>query len=169
MLAVERQFSGSHTHLSLPQSDPDESTAHHPHPGPKPTGASTVEFDVELGELEREEGIPQGESSTTRHQAQTHAGGSYLGDGAAQEQQRAYPLTLGLVVHALADGLALGAAAFSDGANASSGSGAGLSLVVFLALAVHKGTPSPSTPSISIVLFVQFDERTPKQHRPRSR
>lgn len=48
--------------------------------------------------------------------------------------ERAYPLTLGLVVHGLADGLALGVSALGD-------TESDLSLVVFLALLIHKGSP----------------------------
>jgi len=45
----------------------------------------------------------------------------------------AYPLTLGLVIHSLADGLALGASASGE-----NGSDTSLSLVVFIALIIHK-------------------------------
>jgi solute carrier family 39 (zinc transporter), member 9 len=48
-------------------------------------------------------------------------------------QTIAYPLTLGLVVHSLADGLALGASASGE-----SGTDTSLSLVVFIALIIHK-------------------------------
>jgi len=48
----------------------------------------------------------------------------------------AYPITIGLVVHGLADGLALGMSMLSSDDSSPS---YGLSLVVFLALAVHKG------------------------------
>ena len=72
--------------------------------------APRIEFDAELSELE---------GAAPRH-------------GVAGEQaQRAVPLTLGLAVHALADGLALGAAARDDDG--------GLGWIVFLALLVHKG------------------------------
>ncbi|KAI5831180.1 Zinc/iron permease [Schizophyllum commune Tattone D] len=71
--------------------------------------APRIEFDAELSELE---------GAAPRH-------------GVAGEQaQRAVPLTLGLAVHALADGLALGAAARDDDG--------GLGWIVFLALLVHK-------------------------------
>ena len=58
----------------------------------------------------------------------------------AEAQKKAFPLTLGLVIHSLADGLALGASALplGEGAEASS-AGGGLSIVVFLALIIHKG------------------------------
>ena len=54
----------------------------------------------------------------------------------ANKKSKALPMTLGLVIHSLADGLALGAAASSsdDGGNSTE-----LSIVVFLALIIHKG------------------------------
>ena len=55
----------------------------------------------------------------------------------ASKQAKALPMTLGLVIHSLADGLALGAAASS-----SDDSGVQLSVVVFLALIIHKGVDS---------------------------
>ena len=129
MLVVERQFS-SHgdSHMPLPTSDAQHS---------RQTDVSSVEFDVELGELEREEGFDQGQQPPSRLP-------SHSGLEPHETRQRAYPLTLGLVVHALADGLALGSAALSEssGADASVGESiipSGLSIVVFLALIIHKG------------------------------
>jgi zinc transporter 9 len=49
----------------------------------------------------------------------------------------AYPITIGLVLHGLADGLALGMSMLSN--DESSSHPYALSLVVFMALAVHKG------------------------------
>lgn len=46
--------------------------------------------------------------------------------------QRVYPLSLGLIIHALVDGYALGVSASSSHSH-------NLSLVVFLAIVVHKG------------------------------
>ena len=125
MLVVEHQFSGSHAHTPLGQVDSQR---------PKPTTTSSVEFDVELGDLENSEAFDQGGPSRPTTDNET-----------PETRQRAYPLTLGLVVHALADGLALGSAAFSDAGNAATASGgslvpSGLSIVVFIALIVHKGT-----------------------------
>lgn len=48
-----------------------------------------------------------------------------------------YPLTLGLVIHSVADGLALGASATGEDSSDMS-----LSLVVFFALIIHKCSPS---------------------------
>lgn len=105
-------------HAPLPSSDSAASTENI-------AGPSHLEFDVELGELERAEGIvPDGTSPTPRkrHKEFAHA----------EAQVAAYPLTLGLVVHALADGFALGSSAISPVDSS-------LSLIVFLALLVHKG------------------------------
>ncbi len=56
-------------------------------------------------------------------------------------EEEGLPLTLGLVIHSLADGLALGASALplsgTDGEGSASSTG--LSLIVFLALIIHKG------------------------------
>jgi len=69
---------------------------------------------------------------------------------------RAFPLTLGLVVHSLADGLALGASALPTstqaveaGSTASSAS-TPLSFVVFLALIIHK---APTALALSMSLL----------------
>ncbi|OJT12817.1 Zinc transporter ZIP9-A [Trametes pubescens] len=122
MLVVERQVS-HHSHA------PSEPNAYQP---PKPSEETTVEFDVELGDLERTEAYIPAESSHTPPRRVTVE--------ASEPRERAYPLTLGLVVHALADGLALGSASLSDSAAepTTGGSISGLSLVVFLALVVHK-------------------------------
>jgi solute carrier family 39 (zinc transporter), member 9 len=91
-----------------------------------------VHFDVDLGELERQEGVG-------------HAGHMRTSDALSRgleidtrRPERAYPLTVGLVMHGLADGLALGVSALSN-------TETDLSLVVFLALIIHKGV-STQTP-----------------------
>lgn len=58
------------------------------------------------------------------------------------KRAKAFPMTLGLVVHSLADGFALGASALPRaGAGEVEGNAdsSKLSLVVFLALIIHKG------------------------------
>ncbi|KAI9057486.1 Zinc/iron permease [Trametes sanguinea] len=125
MLIVERTVSDHSTSYDavepLQQPKPDEAE-------------STVEFDVELGELERAEGISP--AAPPRPYALQAA------SSVTETRQRAFPLTLGLVVHALADGLALGSASLSESASEPSSEGSiaptGLSIVVFLALVVHK-------------------------------
>ncbi|KAI0304442.1 Zinc/iron permease [Multifurca ochricompacta] len=59
----------------------------------------------------------------------------------------AYPMTIGLVVHGLADGLALGMSVLSSTESSPS---YGLSLVVFLALAIHKA-PTALAYTISLM------------------
>ncbi|KAI0647689.1 Zinc/iron permease [Trametes meyenii] len=126
MLVVERQVS-HHSH-------PHGATEPPSYQPPKPSDEATVEFDVELGDLERTEGISAEETSRPPLPR--------VPSDTSESRQRAYPLTLGLVVHALADGLALGSAALSEaGQDAPSGESvvpSGLSIVVFLALVIHK-------------------------------
>lgn len=70
-------------------------------------------------------------------------------DRAQQERRDPRLLTFGLVIHSLADGLALGASVSSGSQKAVEGLDApafglsSLSLVVFVALALHKGTSLP--------------------------
>jgi zinc transporter 9 len=85
-----------------------------------------IHFDVDLGELERQEGL--GHAGRVR----TADASSRVTDGETRCPERAYPLTLGLVMHGLADGLALGVSALGN-------TETDLSLVVFLALIIHKG------------------------------
>jgi zinc transporter 9 len=89
--------------------------------------SADIHFDVDLSELEREEGLGH-----ARHIRTADASDSNRPDGDSRKLERAYPLTLGLVTHGLADGLALGVSALSP-------AGSDLSLVVFLALLIHKG------------------------------
>jgi len=114
MLVVE-QFSSSHARH------------HHTHHLGHHAGAASRDsvFDVELAGLESEEDdIPRHRrASTPRTNIETDS------------PLPAYPITIGLVVHGLADGLALGMSVLSNDDKSSSYS---LSLVVFLALAIHK-------------------------------
>ncbi|KIP09702.1 hypothetical protein PHLGIDRAFT_18557, partial [Phlebiopsis gigantea 11061_1 CR5-6] len=117
MLLVERIIhrvsTGPHSHMSLPTAPPSSEPS---------VSISRVEFDVELGDLEREEGFANGSASNTpppRHGEEV------------TDNTHVYPLTLGLIVHALADGFALGASATSP-------IDRGLSITVFLALIIHK-------------------------------
>lgn len=116
MLVIE-QFSSSHAH---------HDNAHRPGHHAGAASRDSV-FDVELAGLESEEDdIPRHRHAST---PKTNT--------EADSPPPAYPITIGLVVHGLADGLALGMSALSEDDESSSYS---LSLVVFLALAVHKGT-----------------------------
>nr|VWO96032.1 Protein kinase domain-containing protein [Ganoderma boninense] len=110
MLVIERQLSA---HAPLPP----------------PAGGSSVEFDVELGELERTEGVAQ----DTRARSAAHTGAVN-----AELQQRAYPLTFGLAVHAFVDGIAMGSAALSASGTREDSAQSRAFVAVFLALVVHK-------------------------------
>ncbi|KAI0926658.1 hypothetical protein AcV5_007387 [Taiwanofungus camphoratus] len=138
MLIVE-QFLSPHSHASPPPLPPSPSSF--PKPNQPNVGAEgTVEFDVELGELERMEGIEMSDSQSAvngSRSAHRHADAPDT-----ESRKRAYPLTLGLVMHALADGLALGSSGLSNSRADPNAGGSvlpsGLSLVVFFALVIHK-------------------------------
>jgi hypothetical protein len=94
---------------------------------------STIEFDAdaELVDQEHDGGLRTGRlqsdiSESTRSAPQDGADAATV----------ARPLTFGLVVHGLADGLALGVSSIPTDAV---GSGSRLSFIVFLALLIHKG------------------------------
>ena len=109
----------------------EQFTSHsHPHSSISLTSSRPldVHFDVEFGELEYQDDLELAGPIRTS--------GASSPDANAENQtkgpERAYPLTLGLIMHGLADGLALGVSALSN-------TEADLSLVVFLALIIHKG------------------------------
>ncbi|KAJ3814064.1 Zinc/iron permease [Lentinula aff. lateritia] len=114
MLIVEQLFS-LHSHSPASATKPTANV--------KPTN-SEVQFDAELGELEGEQGMAR---STVDWVAPVQA------ESSAQIQ--AIPLTLGLVIHSLADGFALGVSFFPSNESKSSSS---LSAIVFLAIIIHK-------------------------------
>lgn len=95
--------------------------------------ASTVEFDAdaaELGAMEREQRV-----SRNGYMQVDQPGTVTLDE--AEGRARAYPLTFGLIIHGLADGLALGVSSLAKSASGESSSN--LSWIVFLALIIHKG------------------------------
>lgn len=97
----------------------------------KPSRPSEVEFDAELGELEVEQGLPRPASGFSQIDMPTTTSTS---PGASSEKE-AIPLTLGLAIHSLADGFALGVS-FFPASNESTDSK--LSFIVFLAIIIHK-------------------------------
>lgn len=108
----------------------EQFTSHSVHsysPSLPSANAPHIHFDVDLGELEREEGLGHAEQIRT-----SDASNSDRAMDGESRRPRAYPLTLGLVIHSLADGLALGVSALSR-------TESDLSFVVFLALIIHKG------------------------------
>jgi solute carrier family 39 (zinc transporter), member 9 len=92
---------------------------------------STVDFDAELSELERQEA---GGGDGGGRRAQTPTG---INSGVASARKSGTSTTFGLVVHALADGIVLGISSRTDTVSTS------LSMVVFLALVIHKGMKFP--------------------------
>ena len=139
MLIFERimhaRTSDSHTHNGTHSPLPTEEPPVEPPRSARrmPAGAGGnghVEFDVELGELEEAEGMGvQEEERERRHPP------AYEPQSDPEGKRKAYPVTLGLIVHALADGLALGSSAFTNDSTSTSG----LSFLIFAALVVHKG------------------------------
>ncbi|RDB17793.1 Zinc transporter ZIP9-A [Hypsizygus marmoreus] len=128
MLIVE-QLVSPHSHSHPPN---DELSLHtvkgEVHPSP-----ADIQFDAELGDIEREEGmdhagyvqpVPSAPSAPSESTSST---------------SRAFALTFGLVIHGLADGLALGVSSLAKDA---SGGTSALSLIVFLALIIHKAPTS---------------------------
>ncbi|KAJ7069564.1 Zinc/iron permease [Mycena amicta] len=98
------------------------------------TTSATVEFDAELGDHELEPGAPESPGSGFMQV-------DMVSEDARHSKARAYPLTFGLVVHALADGLALGVSSVGDPASGSDGH-RDLSMIVFFALIIHKAPTS---------------------------
>jgi zinc transporter 9 len=133
MLIIEQLSSPSHHH---------HHRAHRPgHQQPPGSRASPDSvFDVELAALEDEDEDEDehGGASAPLHARRASADISVEGDVSVSSSANA--ITIGLVVHSLADGLALGMSMLSGGDESPSSHSYGLSLVVFLALAVHKGT-----------------------------
>jgi zinc transporter 9 len=114
MMVIEQLFAGhSHSHgPSLPLGVIEQSTE--------------IQFDVDLNEQE------QGDASSSGFKQVDHIPQTPI---VADGRQSAFPLTLGLVLHGLADGFALGVSTLSIPGSDSSA----LSFVVFFALLVHKG------------------------------
>jgi len=140
MLIIE-QLVSPHSHLhsqALPLQSVKEQQPH---------GTSEAElFDAELGQLEREHDV--GRSGFVQVD---------IPDPLDLEESRggkelAYPLTFGLVIHGLADGLALGVSSLQS---PESGALSNLSLIVFLALIIHKGNDECS-PSINYEAYLHI-------------
>ncbi|KIK69698.1 hypothetical protein GYMLUDRAFT_34101 [Collybiopsis luxurians FD-317 M1] len=113
MLLIERLLTPhSHSTTSIPLSNVV-----------KPSRLSEVEFDAGLaGE---QEGYPGNRSNVKTSPTESSTNG----------EMGAIPLTLGLVIHSLADGFALGVSFFSASTESEDTS---LSVIVFLAIIIHK-------------------------------
>lgn len=97
-----------------------------PYPPRTAQSDSTVDFDAELSELEREE---TGGGDGDIRRAQPPIG---INSDVASTRKKGMSITLGLVVHALADGMVLGVSSLTDTATT-------LPMLVFIALVIHKG------------------------------
>ena len=103
------------------------SHSHPPNHFSIPNSPSDVEFDADLGDIGLRNSLDRHlDSPSTPHTALE----------ASADRERAFVLLLGLVIHGIADGLALGVAHV---AGSSSGNTNTLSFVVFFALVLHKG------------------------------
>ncbi|KAG7088224.1 hypothetical protein E1B28_012241 [Marasmius oreades] len=127
MLLVEQYSSHSghyHHGYELPRAENSHARAD--------AGSSAiVDFDAELDELESEQGISQDERTTRKVQARRSVDGD--SPSSPGNLSQAIPLTLGLIIHSIADGVALGVSFASEG-----GAATGLSIIVFLAIIIHK-------------------------------
>jgi len=143
MLLIEQLLPGAHPapdmhgSISLPQED------------------STVEFDadVELGGLEEDSArsphppTPRSASTSAQRSATPRTA---AGDGfRIPTSGKGFALTLGLILHALSNGLALGSSIASDTGSRD------LSLVIFAALAIHKGMTGWGV--CSVIYFSDLD------------
>ncbi|KAK7048552.1 beta-lactamase class penicillin binding protein, partial [Favolaschia claudopus] len=101
---------------------------------------STLEFDAEMGDLDLEPqpDPPSGGSGTGFMQADASASLSELRGSRA----KAYPMTFGLFIHGLADGLALGVSSLPEPGSSTNSPHRDLSFIVFLALIIHKAPTS---------------------------
>lgn len=115
----------------------DEYMSPHARPQEIREDVEEVHFDIALGELEREEGMTHGSQASTWQM---------LRNPRFSSVQRAYPLSFGLVVHALVDGYALGVSSLDTRSGA-------MSFIVFLAIIIHKGMPDGS---YSVTHFVNY-------------
>ncbi|KAF8507516.1 Zinc/iron permease [Hysterangium stoloniferum] len=109
MLIMEQFFAPHSPSLPPPRSEPVFQLP--------PLGDEVTDNDPDAIDMEN--------LSTLRHENRAHA-------GHLTQSIIAHPLTLGLVIHSLADGLALGASASGEHGDTS------LSFLVFLALIIHK-------------------------------
>ncbi|KAJ7147162.1 Zinc/iron permease [Mycena crocata] len=128
MLVVEQlvsPHSHSHSHSSLPSNTRDNVALH----TVGDRADSTVEFDAEMGDLEQPDPPSSGFMQVDM-------------DEIKASRARAYPLTFGLLMHGLADGLALGVSSLSPLGESSDPSHRDLSFIVFLALIIHKAPTS---------------------------
>ncbi|KAJ6585216.1 Zinc/iron permease [Mycena capillaripes] len=132
MMVVEQLIAPhSHSHAYSSVSSGTHDVALH---AVGPHTSSTVEFDAEMGDLEH----PDPPSGAGFMQVDM----SPSSDEIKASRARAYPLTFGLIMHALADGLALGVSSLWIRGTSDDASHRDLSFIVFLALIIHKAPTS---------------------------
>lgn len=131
MLALEQLAIPNSHHFHLDASSLPTSTSYKPIPT-----EVDVEFDAELEDMENRPSLSRTGSGMNGVAIPNTP--ISLEVGAAQSgRQKAFALTIGLVIHSLADGLALGVSALAKSEVGSIASS--VSIVVFLALLLHKG------------------------------
>lgn len=98
--------------------------------------------------------LGRGLQRTPSQEHDTEVDGFVQGGSTPQEHSRGFATTTGLIIHAAADGIALGAS--------SSSADAGLSFIIFLAIMVHK---APAAFGLTSVLLKQgLSKRTARTH-----
>ena len=123
MLVAEQLLPSAHSHSGVYANAP----------GLLSPGNSTVEFDaeVELGEVHEDSTRSPRPADIQPPTAHRTAAEDWI---KFPITSKGFTLTLGLVFHALSDGLALGSSIVSDAGSQD------LSLVIFVTLVIHKGT-----------------------------
>ena len=110
-------------------------------PAPRP-------YHISLNDLGR------GLQRTPSQEHDIEVDGFLQGGSSAQEHNRSFATTTGLIIHAAADGIALGAS--------SSSANTGLSFIIFVAIMVHK---TPAAFGLTSVLLKQgLSKRTARTH-----
>ncbi|OCB89906.1 Zinc/iron permease [Sanghuangporus baumii] len=170
MLIVEQLISGHpHDHGGEFKHSPLPTSASLAVPGRTADGrvSPNAEFDISLAELEDAEGIHSNGRDSTEQPILERLGGGGVreGNGSAEvpDKKRAFSMTLGLVIHSLADGLALGASALprkGDG-DSEATQNTQLSLVVFLAIIIHK---APTALALSMSLLSSLTPSECRKH-----
>ncbi|KAF9013297.1 ZIP-like iron-zinc transporter [Cyathus striatus] len=132
MLAIEQLVTPhAHSH-GVPENLPMHNRKTNPE-----INSSHVEFDAELGDLEREQGVDSDTFSSGSVSSVSQPPQAAV--EAQNAREKAFALTFGLVIHGMADGLALGVSFL---AQSQTGAAVNLSFIVFLALMIHKAPTS---------------------------
>jgi len=139
MMVVEHLVAGNHNH------GPDLTAG----------GGTQLESDAELGELETDQ------NGRSARRASENMHGPAAAQVTAPTKKKAIPFTIGLIIHGIADGCALGVSALEE---ASSQNSDGLSLIVFLALLLHKGEALSLNSHLKLVYSLLNSQHLPLWH-----